>query len=138
MANYIIRNENAIEAGLIDATAFAKQKNLIDDALQLRLTQGAFDRLLATDGIAAATTVLQEYKDDPTGIDAPLAENQKLINELERKVANSQATAKIGVESAIKEFEAGNSDLDITALSQTVKGTSLEAPLINAQAISKD
>ena len=138
MANYIIRNENAIEAGLIDATAFAKQKNLIDDALQLRLTQGAFDRLLATDGIAAATTVLQEYKDDPTGIDAPLAENQKLINELERKVANSQATAAIGVESAIKEFEAGNSDLDITALSQTVKGTSLEAPLMNAQAISKD
>ena len=138
MANYKIRNQNAVDAGLISAASFAEQQSLLADKLQLRITEGAFDRLLETDGIAAANSALQEYKDDPTSIDAPLAQNQKLINELDRKVTNSQATAKIAVESAIKEFEAGNSDLDITALLGTVKGTSLEAPLVNAQAISVD
>jgi len=138
MANYKIRNLNAVDAGLISAASFAEQQSLLEDKLQLRITEGAFDRLLETDGIAAANSALQEYKDDPTSIDAPLAQNQKLINELDRKVTNSQATAKIAVESAIKELEAGNSDLDITALLGTVKGTSLEAPLVNAQAISVD
>lgn len=138
MANYKIRNQNGVDAGLISAASFAEQQSLLADKLQLRITEGAFDRLLETDGIAAASSALQEYKDDPTSIDAPLAQNQKLINELDRKVTNSQATAKIAVESAIKELEAGNSDLDITALLGTVKGTSLEAPLVNAQAISVD
>lgn len=138
MAIYNIRNDNAVGANLISASSVVKQQVLLKEALALRSTEGAFDRLLAEDGIAAATAALQEYKDDPTIIDAPLAKNQKLINELDRKVVNSQAIAKIGVEAAIKELEAGNSNLDITALAATVKGTSLEAPLINAQAISVD
>ncbi len=138
MSNYIIRTENGIDAGLLNPESVAKERALLGDTLALRQTEGAFERLLVNDGIAAATAALQEYKDDPTSIDAPLADNQNLINNLERKVQNAQATAEIKVKAAIKEFEAGNFSLDIEALSKTVKGTSLEAPLINAQAISED
>lgn len=138
MSNYIIRTENGIDAGLLNPESVAKERALLGDTLALRQTEGAFERLLVNDGIAAATAALQEYKDDPTSIDAPLADNQNLINDLERKVQTARATAEIKVKAAIKEFEAGNFSLDIEALSKTVKGTSLEAPLINAQAISED
>ena len=138
MSNYIIRTENGIDAGLLSPESVAQERAILGDTLALRQTEGAFERLLLNDGIAAATAALQEYKDDPTSIDAPLADNQNLINNLERKVQNAQATAEIKVKAAIKEFEAGNFSLDIEALSKTVKGTSLEAPLINAQAISED
>lgn len=138
MSNYIIRTENGIDAGLLSPESVAKERTILEDTLTLRQTEGAFDRLLTNDGIAAATAALQEYKDDPTSIDAPLADNQNLINDLEREIQTAQATAEIKVKAAIKEFEAGNFSLDIEALSKTVKGTSLEAPLINAQAISED
>ena len=138
MSNYIIRTENGIDAGLLSPESVAQERAILGDTLALRQTEGAFERLLLNDGIAAATAALQEYKDDPTSIDAPLADNQNLINNLELKVQNAQATAEIKVKAAIKEFEAGNFSLDIEALSKTVKGTSLEAPLINAQAISED
>lgn len=138
MSNYIIRTENGIDAGLLSPESVAKERAILGDTLALRQTEGAFQRLLVNDGIAAATAALQEYKDDPTSIDAPLADNQNLINNLELKVQNAEATAEIKVKAAIKEFEAGNFSLDIEALSKTVKGTSLEAPLINAQAISED
>ena len=136
MENFELRNEAAVDAGLISAIDFAKQKITLADALVLRSTMGSFDRLLATDGIAAAKSALAEYKADPTSIDAPLGKNLDLINSLEDKVRGAEALAKIQVEKAIKEFESGNTSLNIEVLKESVKGTALEAPLINAQNIS--